>query len=47
MLSDKDVQHVSLSCLESRNWRTKFLNEKCLNGNKGIAYRKVFGAVKE
>jgi hypothetical protein len=42
-LGEEDAKHiVALDCLESRNWRTKLLNEECLNTNKEIPHRKTF-----
>jgi hypothetical protein len=36
-----DVKHMLVDCLETRNWGTEFLNEKWLNMNKDVAYRKI------
>ena len=30
-----------LDCLEIRNWRMKFLNDKFLSVNKEVAYKKI------
>ena len=40
-LHEEDVKRILLDCLKTRNWRRKFLNEKSLNVNKQIAYRKI------
>jgi hypothetical protein len=40
-LSEVDVKHVLLACLETRSWIIKFLIEKYLNMNKEIACRKI------
>jgi hypothetical protein len=42
-LSEEEVKQMLLrvDCLETRNWRMKFLNKKWLNMNKEIAYRKI------
>jgi hypothetical protein len=40
-LVEEDVKHILLDCLETRNWRMKFLNEKWLNTNKEVAYRSI------
>ena len=40
-LSEVDVKHVLLDCLEGGSWIIKFLNEKYLNMNKEIACRKI------
>jgi hypothetical protein len=40
-LGEEDVKRILLDCLETRNWRIKFFNEKCLNMKKEIAYRKI------
>ena len=29
---EDEVKHILLDCMESRNWRTKFLNDKWLKG---------------
>jgi hypothetical protein len=40
-LGEEDVIQMLLDCLETRNWRKKFLNYKWLNLIKEIAYRKI------
>jgi hypothetical protein len=40
-LGEENVKHLSLDCLETRNWRMKFLNEKWLNMTREVAYRKT------
>jgi hypothetical protein len=40
-LGEEDVARLLMDCLEIRNWRTKYLNEKWLNVKKQMAYRKV------
>jgi hypothetical protein len=40
-LGEEDARHVLLDCLETRNWRLKFLNDKWLNMNKIVAHRKM------
>ena len=36
-----NVKPMLVDCQETRNQRIKFLNEKCLNMNKQVAYRKI------
>jgi hypothetical protein len=40
-LSEVDVKHVLLDCLETRSWIIKFLIEKYLKMNKEITCRKI------
>jgi hypothetical protein len=40
-LGEKDIKHMLLACLETKNWRIQFLNEILLNMNKQIDYRKI------
>jgi hypothetical protein len=40
-LSTADVKQISLDYLETGNCKMKFLNEKWLNVNKEVAYRKI------
>jgi hypothetical protein len=40
-LGEEHVICIKLDCLETRNWRTKFLSEKWLIVNKEVAYRKI------
>jgi hypothetical protein len=40
-LGEEDVTRILLDCLEIRNCRTKYLNEKKLNVKKEMAYRKA------
>jgi len=40
-LSEVDVKHILLDCLETRSWIIKFLSEKYLNMNKEIVCRKI------
>jgi len=40
-LSEVDVKHILLDCLETGSWMIKFLNEKYLNMNKEIACRRM------
>ena len=37
----EDVVHKLLNCLETENWRMKYLNGKWLGMNREVAYRKV------
>jgi hypothetical protein len=43
-LGEEEVKHILLECLETRNWRMKFLNEKWLNMKKEVSYRKILGS---
>jgi hypothetical protein len=38
---EEQVEHILLDCLETKNWRTNFLNGKRLNMNTEIVYRKI------
>ena len=40
-LGEQDVKHILIESLEPRNLRMQFLNEKWLNMNKEVAYRKI------
>jgi hypothetical protein len=41
-LGQEDTKHLLLVSWETRNWRLKCLNDKWLNINKEVAYRKMF-----
>jgi len=40
-LCKESIKHILLDCKVTRNWRKKFVNEKCLNMNKEISYKKT------
>ena len=40
-LGEKDVKYILLNCWETRSFWITFLNQKLLNVNKEVAYRKI------
>jgi hypothetical protein len=41
-LEEENAKHILLDCRDTRNWRMKLINDKRLNMNKEVAYRKMF-----
>jgi hypothetical protein len=46
-LGEEAAQHTLLNCLGTRNWRLKFLNDKRLNVDEEVAYRKILRCIIE
>lgn len=46
-LGEENAKHVVLDCLETRNWRKRFLNGKRLNVKKEIAYMEILRCTNE
>ena len=41
MFKKEKAEHALLVCRDTRNWRMKLINDKWLNMNKKVGYRKM------